>query len=119
VKYICDTNFILRYLLGDNIKMFEEAKEIFNQAKTGEITLLIEQTVFTEVVFVLSSFYKIPREKIGSILSELLVYKGIKCEREILTLALSYYTKYNLHIVDCILAAKTKITEAQILTFDE
>ncbi|WP_425364526.1 hypothetical protein [Candidatus Tisiphia endosymbiont of Mystacides longicornis] len=40
--------------------MFSKTKEIFEQAKTGHITLIIEQTVFTEVIFVLSSFYKVP-----------------------------------------------------------
>ena len=58
MKYICDTNFIIRYLLADNQEMFTKTKEIFDKAKIGQVTLIIEQTVFTEVVFVLSSFIK-------------------------------------------------------------
>ena len=49
-----------------------EVKEIFDQAKTGRITVIIEQTVFTEVIFFLSSFYKVLKNKITQILSELL-----------------------------------------------
>ena len=119
MKYICDTNFILRYLLADNKEMFAKVKEIFDKAKTGDINLILEQTVFTVVVFVLSSFYKVPREKIVLILSELLTYKGVKCEKEILIAALDCYIKHNIHIVDAILIAKSRAAATAIMTFDE
>lgn len=120
MKYICDTNFILRYLLADNQEMFAKAKEIFDEVNTGETTIILEQSVFTEVIFVLASFYKVPKAKIVQILSELLSYKGVKNdEKETLSLALAYYDKYNLHIVDCLLLAKTKITGYPVLTFDQ
>lgn len=119
MTYICDTNFILRYLLADNPAMYDKAKEIFNEINTGESTIILEQTVFTEVIFVLSSFYKVPKAKIIQILSELLAYKGVKSsEKEALSLALAYYNKFHLHIVDCLLLAKAKITGQSILTFD-
>jgi predicted nucleic acid-binding protein len=119
MKYICDTNFILRYLLGDNPAMLAKTKEIFEQAKSGQITLIIEQTVFTEVIFVLSSFYKVPKDKITQILAELLAYKGISGEKKVLSLALDYHCKHKLHIVDCLLIAKAKLTQTPILTFDQ
>ncbi|OJW71234.1 MAG: PIN domain-containing protein [Candidatus Amoebophilus sp. 36-38] len=119
MKSICDTNVILRYLLADNPEMFAKTKAIFDQAKIGRITLIIEQTVFTEVIFVLSSFYKVPKDKITQILSELLAYKGISGEKEVLSLALDYYSKHNMHVVDCLLLAKNKITDLPILSFDQ
>lgn len=119
MKYICDTNFILRYLLGDNSAMLAKTKEVFEQAKSGQAILLIEQTIFTEVVFVLSSFYKVPKGKIVQILTGLLAYKGISTEKEILALALVYYRKHQLHIVDCLLLAKAKLSKLPILTFDQ
>ena len=119
MKYLCDTNFILRYLLADNPQMFTKAKEIFDQAKTGKVILIIEQAVFTEVIFVLSSFYKVPKDTITQILSDLLTYKGISSEKEVFALALDYYNKYNMHVVDCLLLAKNKLTSIPVLTFDE
>ncbi|HJD57530.1 MAG TPA: PIN domain-containing protein [Rickettsia endosymbiont of Sericostoma sp.] len=119
MKYICDSNFILRYLIADNPEMFSKTKEIFEQVKTGHITLIIEQTVFTEVIFVLSSFYKVPRDKITLTLSEMLTYKGIQSDKNYFLLALDYYLKYNLHIVDCILLAKAVTTDLPILSFDQ
>lgn len=68
----------------------------------------------------LSSFYKVPKKKIAQVLSELLVYKGVICEnKEALLLALDIYAEqHNLHIVDSILAAKTKIHDLPLLSFD-
>ena len=119
MKYICDTNFIIRYLTADNQEMFLKTKELFDQAKTGEVNLTIEQAVFTEVVFVLSSFYKVPRDKISQTLSELLAYKGIDSEKEVLLLALNYYQQLNIHIVDCLLLAKSNFCKYPILSFDQ
>ena len=98
MKYYCDTNFVVRYLLGDNHEMLSKTKMIFEQVQTGKISLILEQTVFTEIVFVLSSFYKVPKGKISKILSELLAYKGIICEdKESFLLALDLYNKQNLN----------------------
>lgn len=120
MKYYCDTNFVLRYLLGDNKEMLLKTKEVFEQVQTGKISLILEQTVFTEIIFVLSSFYKIPKNKISEILSELLAYKGIICEdKKSLLLALDLYYKENLHIVDCLLIAKAGIDNLDILSFDQ
>ena len=119
MKYICDTNFILRYLLADNQKIFIKTKEIFDQAKTGQITLILEQTIFTEVIFILSSFYKVPKDKICSTLAEMLTYKGIQSDKKCLLLALDYYLQHNIHIVDSILLAKANTVDAPILSFDQ
>jgi predicted nucleic-acid-binding protein len=118
-KYICDTNFILRYLLADEQEMFAKTKNVFEQAKSGKITLIIEQTVFTETIFVLSSFYKVPREEISSILKEMLTYKGVQTDKDTLMQALDYYLQHNIHIVDCILLARAKISGTPLLSFDQ
>ena len=44
MKYICDTNFIIRYLIEDYQEMFLKTKEIFEKTKNGENILIIEQT---------------------------------------------------------------------------
>jgi predicted nucleic-acid-binding protein len=105
--------------LGDDVEMLAKTTEYFNQAQTGEITLIIEQTVFTETIFVLLSFYRVPREKISEILSNLFSYKGIyNDDIEALLVALELFAKSNFHIVDCLLIAKSKTTSLSILSFD-
>ena len=118
-KYIADTNFILRYLLADNQESYKQTKLIFEEARIGKSRIDIEQSVFTEVIFVLSSFYKVPRSEIVSILKSLLSYKGIKVDSDIYPIALDLYLENNIHIVDAIIAVKTLSSDSELLTFDK
>jgi predicted nucleic-acid-binding protein len=119
MQYICDTNYVIRYLLQDNTEMFARANAIFEQAISGKVTLIFEQAVFTEIIFVLSSVYKVPKDIIVNTLSELVAYKGIKSDRETLLLALEYYKNHNIHIVDALLLARNKTANIPIITFDK
>ena len=118
-KYIADTNFILRYLLADNQESYKQTKLIFEEARIGKSQIDIEQSVFTEVIFILSSFYKVPRSEIVSILKSLLSYKGIKVDSDIYPIALDLYLENNIHIVDAIIAVKTLSSDSELLTFDK
>ena len=118
-KYIADTNFILRYLLADNKESYEETKIIFEQVRVGKCQIEIEQTVFTEVIFVLASFYEVPKLEIVRILKALLSYKGVKIDLAIYITALDIYSENNIHIVDSIIAAKTLASGDKLLTFDK
>ena len=121
MKHYCDSDFIISYLLANNPETYSKTKEIFDQVQTGKILLTLEQTVFAEIVVVLSSYYKAPKEKIAEVLSKLLAYKGIICEhKEVLLLALNLYANYELHILDCLLAAKFSSTDnSTIFTFNQ
>lgn len=119
MKYACDTNFIVRYLIGDNEKMSIEAKKIFDQAQTGNISIILEQSVFCEVIFVLFSCYRVKRDDIYSKLSIFIMFKGIITDKELLTKALEIYRSSNLHILDCILYARTRTEAVSVLSFDK
>ena len=118
-KYIADTNFILRYLLADNKENYKRTQIIFEQARIGKCQIEIIQSVFVEVIFVLSSFYEVPRIEIVRILKSLLSYKGIKVDLDIYSAALDIYLENNIHIVDSILAVKTLLSGDELLTFDK
>lgn len=118
-KYIADTNFILRYLLADNKEYYKKTKIIFEQARIGKCQIEITQSVFAEVIFVLSSFYEVPRIEIVRILKSLLSYKGIKVDSDIYSYALDIYLENNIHIVDSILAVKTLLSDGKLLAFDK
>jgi len=62
--------------------------------------------VLFQVIFVLKSFYKIPKENISNGLIELLKYKGITIkEKKIVQRALELWRDKNVEIVDCYLIA--------------
>lgn len=120
-KIILDTSVIVRYLTGDNPELCQIAKQLFDLVKLGKVKAYLEQTVFTETIFVLSSkFYQVPREVISETLRDLLFYKGIhNPEKEILLASLSIYTTTTLSIVDCIIVAKAQVEQLDIKSFDK
>lgn len=117
---IIDTNLIIRYLINDQPDHYKIARDFFDLVKLGKIKAILEQTVFTEVVFVLTKIYEIPKDKIRDSLTGLLEYKGVyNNEKEVLLESLSIYTRTNLHIVDCIIIAKAKLYSIEIQSFDQ
>ena len=119
-KRIIDTNLIIRYLINDQPTHYKKARDFFDLVKLGKIKAILEQTVFTETILVLNNIYERPRDKISQTLSSLLSYKGIyNYEKEVLLDSLSIYSATNLHIVDCIILAKTKLQEIAIQSFDQ
>lgn len=117
---LIDTNLIVRYLIKDNKEQFKIAEEFFELVRIGKVKAYLEQTVFTETIFVLSNIYLIPRETIASTLFDLIMYKGIfNSEKDVLIESLNIFSDTKLHIVDCILAAKAKLEKIEIKTFDK
>lgn len=117
--YLADTNIIIRYLIADDEEFFIKAKEIFDKTKDGQIHLIIETYIFTEVIYVLSSFYKVPKNKIVETMKELIAYRGVITKHEQIVKALEIYKNTNMHIVDCLLVAEAKIKQYAIASFDQ
>ncbi len=116
---LADTNLIIRYLISDDKKLFQKAKDIFDKVHNGSTKLIIETYVITEVIYVLSSFYKVPKEEITTTLLDLISYRGIVTDKELIAKALRIYSSTNLHIVDSLLAAQSIIGHHDIATFDK
>ena len=117
---IVDTNVIIRYLINDQAELYKKARDFLDLVKLGKTKAHIEQAVFTEVIFVLTSVYNIPRDKIKESLYSLLLYRGFyNSEKDILIESLNIYADTNLHIVDCIIAAKVRLHGLEIKSFDQ
>jgi predicted nucleic-acid-binding protein len=118
--HIVDTNFILRYLLADIPEQYQATTKFFQQVIDNKVKAIISETVLTEVVFVLSTHYKVSRDRIVKALSGFLRYKSIVIEnKEIILEALNIYQHSNLHIVDAIIAAHAKSEGYTLTTFDQ
>lgn len=115
-----DTNVILRYLLKDNPEQYEQANRFFERVRTGKEKAVILECVLVECVYVLTKFYKAPKGEAVESLSGLMQYKGIaNRDREALLEGLAIFVDNNLDLVDCILLAKTKSGNMQLLSFDK
>jgi len=120
-KRLPDTNTILRYLLGDEPRLYEKAAKVFEKVRTGEEKVVILESVLVECIYVLTKFYKVPKKEASAKLQELLHYRGVmNDDRDELVEALTTFAeKSSLDIVDCILCAKAKKSNMPLFTFDE
>lgn len=100
-----DANVILRFLTKDPLPMAEAALKIFEEAKSGKISLLILPITVAEVVWVLESFYEYLKEKIAETMIQFLSCEGLEVENlDLLLEALNLYHEKNLDFADAFLA---------------
>ncbi len=114
-----DTNTILRYLLKDEIRLYEESSKLFEKVRVGDEKIIILESVLVECVYVLTKFYRVPKDEVSERLKDILYYKGIlNKDRKELIEALTLFAGKNINIVDCILCVKAKNYNMILFTFD-
>ena len=103
---LLDTNVIVRFLTGNEEVKYQNLLFFFDSLEKGERHVELKLIVLFQVIFVLKSFYKIPKEKIVHGLLMLLKYKGIAIkEKKTVCRALELWSDKNVEIVDCYLIA--------------
>ncbi len=119
-KKLPDTNTILRYLLKDEKRLYEESSKLFEKVRVGDEKIIILESVLVECVYVLTKFYRVPKDEVSERLKDLLYYKGIlnKDRKEFIE-ALTLFAGKNIDIVDCILCVKAKNYSMILFTFDK
>ena len=74
---LCDTNVIVRYLLGETTDQAKIAVELFDQTISVQVKVIVIEAVFVETIFVLSKVYQVPRLELSQTMSNFLQYRGI------------------------------------------
>lgn len=119
VEIIIDTNTILRFVLKDVSSQHIEVYELIKKAKGKKIKLIIPEIVVFETYFTLKSYYEYKKETLLIILESLLSADYFKIESNHTFMeAIKIFGNSNLEFVDCFLAAKSKLLETQLFTFD-
>ena len=110
---LLDANYILRFLLKDNLEMYEISKDcIVNNNCT------VPSEVLAEVVFVLLKVYKATKQDISKSLINILEYDNIIMnDKNTIINSLEIFENKSLDFVDCILCAKSK--KYTVKTFDK
>lgn len=111
-----DTNVLIRHLTGDPR---EEAARATALLKSGEL-LLLADLVVAETIYVLESFYKIDRARIGQIMRAVLTFRSIRTvEPEILLRSLEIYESHRLDYAESYLCALAESTGVgRVASFD-
>lgn len=120
VSLILDTNAFLRFLLNDIPDQADKVSQIISQAKQNKVNLTVPQIVIFEIIYVLTKFYKFPKDKIINKVGIILKSPHLNIQdQNIFQQALEMYEKQNLSFVDCFLISMAKEQNQQIFTFDQ
>jgi len=120
--FVADTNIFIRFFTNDDPIKAATVHQAFQKVESKEIELFITESVFTEIVYVLSSpkLYAVERSKIEMLMKSILILDNTKMEKKTDYLhALDIFTKSRLDIEDCVIIAKAKRMKVQgIFSFD-
>lgn len=117
---IVDTNVILRLILADDPKLSLRSKEIFDQAETGKVRIYIDEVVVAEVVWVLSSFYRQPKQDIVRPLKDMISQNWIvNPGKKLILAALNLFSETNLSYIDAWMLSVSKQRKIELKTFDQ
>lgn len=117
---LVDTNVILRYMTNEPPEQAERAAKLFEAIANGNEHVLLEEVVCAEVIWTLSSYYRMPRRSIADVLLGLLAEGNIGAlDKEAMRVALAIFSERNLDFADAILAAKAlQSDDSVIYSFD-
>jgi predicted nucleic-acid-binding protein len=118
-KYLLDTNVLLRFLLDDHPELSGAAACLFQEAADEKCLLILTDLGIAEAVWVLTSYYKLERQKVAESLAKLLLKAGVQCPSlERVLDALARFKATNCDFFDCYLAAQAASSAVAIASFD-
>ena len=113
---LLDTNVLIGFLTSDKTQKFRGVYALFKSLEQGDLRVELKLIVLFQVVFVLKSFYSVPREDIATGMLDILEYKGIIVkEKRIVRRTLELWHANKLDIVDCYLIASLEGDRQNIL----
>jgi len=117
---LLDTNVLIRFLISENSKKYKKIYTFFESLERGDMRVELKLIVLFQVIFVLKSFYSVPKEHIVDGLKDILKYKGITIkEKTIVLQTLELWSKRNIEIVDCyLIACLEKDTQNLLYSYD-
>src|SRR5262245_37684752 len=90
------------------------------RVERGKEAVEITEVVLMEIVWTLTTFYRVPRKEIAEKLTGVLDLPGVRIpSRRICTRALHDFGDGSADFVDCLLAARSRARSIPIYTFDE
>jgi len=117
--YLIDANIIIRFLTGDHEAHLKKSIEIFKEIERGDLQVEILESVLMEVFFVMTKFYKLPKDEVIDDLKRILSLQGVvNSDKIIFHEALSLIENKNIDFVDALICAKHKLQDYGKLSFD-
>ena len=103
---LLDTNVIVRFLIGDKNFKFKEVYKFFKDVEQGKIITELKLIVLFQTIFVLKSYYNVPKDHIVNATTGLLKMNGLKIkEKRVVERMLELWASSTIEIVDAYLIA--------------
>jgi predicted nucleic acid-binding protein len=120
VRYVVDSNVLLRFLTGQPTEMAEHARVAIEKAAKGDMTLEVYPMTVAEVVYSLEGkVYQVDRKAVVDRLLKLLDSPGFRVhEKGVVFEALRRHQAFNVSFPDCYFAACAKESKMTVLSFD-
>ena len=120
IRYLLDTNVLLRFLRGDDAQHSPAAQALFADACDGKCVLILTEVAVAEAVWVLDSFYRTGREQTTEALRKVILSAGIRCvKRDEMLDALERFASTKCDFLYCYLAALAAASGDHVATFDK
>lgn len=119
--YFIDTNIFIRVLHKENEKLFRECLLLLQSIKENKIEAYTGTIVLTEVVWTLSSFYKISKAKIIEGVRGIINISGLKItDIYNQNLALTLFEKHSVKFIDALIASIEEVYTKKmiVVTYD-
>jgi predicted nucleic acid-binding protein len=117
---LIDANIIIRFLIGDDKKLYEKAAKIFDSIERGKQKAIICEAILMEIYFVMTKFYELPKTEVINDLKKILSLDAIiSNDKTILLETLSILEYTNVDFADALLCAKAKFFGYEVLSFDK
>ena len=96
-----DTNIFIRFLTDDVPEKVDACEEIFKKAVEKQETLFTTDLVIAEIVWVLESFYELPKNEIQDKVGKILNTPNLICpHKDLILSALILYSEKNIDYID-------------------
>jgi predicted nucleic acid-binding protein len=117
VTAFVDTNILVRHLTGDPPEQAARARRLLS----GGDQLLLPDLVVAELVYVLESFYELPRTRVAELARAVVAFPAIEVADEpALLRALEVYEVHRLDFADAYLVAEAEISGVNaVASFDK
>ncbi len=119
-KFFIDTNIILRYLTKDDPVQFPRCRQLFKKAQDGEVLLITSTLVIAEIIWTLSSYYRVPKDQIIEKLSIIIGSDAVQIlDKDLIAEALVLYARKNVDYIDAYNAVLLKhLNLKEIYSYD-
>lgn len=108
MKFV-DANIFIRYLTNDVPEKADACEELFKRAIEKRETLFTTDLVIAEIVWVLESFYELPKKEVQDKVEKILNTPHLVCpHKELILNALTIYSEKNIDYIDAVNAFTLK-----------